>query len=98
MIFWLLYNLGYRRSRKPLTYAQIALHAHMKRSTVQTAVKRFEQKLPREFDSKLAGHFLRVAAELGLGYNMTYNKLSELGYVPPRKREIDGFDDLNHLT
>lgn len=97
MAWWLWHNVGHRERNKTLSYREIADIAHIQRSSIQTAVGRFDRKLRNKLDGKLLERLLRTSQSLGLGYNITYQALVERGLVPSREREIDAFDELDKL-
>ena len=97
MIWWLWYNVGHKEHKKTLSYGEIASAVGIPRSTIQTAVGRFNRKLRENLDGKLLERLLLTASSVGLGNNLTYNTLVDRGFVPRREREIDGLDELDKL-
>jgi len=97
MIWWLLKNVGYHRWKRQLSFGEIAHLSKKSRSTVSTAVKRFDDKLHENLDNKLLERLLMTAGHLRLGHNLTYNVLASRGLVPHRERGIDSFDELDRL-
>jgi hypothetical protein len=97
MTWWLWRNVGHLQYRRTLSYGRIAGIAHAPRSSIQTSVERFDQKLKDKLDGKMLEKLLRASNNLGLGLNMTYNTLVSQGLAPAREREIDGFDELDKL-
>jgi hypothetical protein len=97
MVWWLWHNVGHKDQKRKLSYNDIAEIAGTSRSSVQTAIKRFDDKLKNNLDQYLLGQLLQISQRLGLGYNLTYRALVQKGVVPDRERDIDGFDDLDKL-
>ena len=97
MIWWLWYYVGRKEHKKTLSYGEIADAAGIPRSTIQTAVGRFNRKLREKLEGKLLERLLLTANSIGIGDNLTYNTLANLGLVTKREREIDGFDELNTI-
>jgi hypothetical protein len=97
IVWWLWHNIGYPKKKYTLSYKVIAEIAGTSKSSVQTAVERFDKKIKGAMEPHLLGQLLRIAGNLGLGTNKTYNALAKKGLVPARKRGIDGFDDLDKL-
>lgn len=97
MSWWLWRKVGHRDVKRVLTYGEIADIAGASRSTIQTAVARFNRQLKDNMDRHLLGRLLRTAARIGLGHNLAYQALREQGLVPARERGIDSFDDLDNL-
>jgi hypothetical protein len=97
MIWWLWHNVGHPEKRTTLTYRTIADIAGTSRSSIQTAVERFDKIIKTKMEAQLLGRLLRIAGSLGIGANQTYHALFKKRLVPARKRDIDGFDDLDKL-
>ncbi len=97
MTWWLWHNVGRRQYRRKLSYGQIANITQVQRSSIQSAVGRFDRKLRDKLDGKLLERLLHTYHSLGLGYNMTYQTLVRQGLAPPRERGIDSFDELDKL-
>jgi len=97
MKWWLYHNVGHPEDNRTLSYREIADIEAIPRSSIQTTIAQFNHKLREKLDGKLLGRMLLTANSLGLGNNLTYNTLANLGFVPKRDREIDGFDELNKL-
>ena len=97
ILWWLRHNIGDGAGRRPLSYAEIGRESGADRSTVQSAIQAFEDKLKRDITPDLLGTILRTATHLKLDINLVYNHLVDKGMVPRRKREIDDFDDLYRL-
>ena len=97
IIWWLWKNVGHHRRKRKLSYGEIADTIKEPRSTVSTAVIRFDNKLKGSMDNKLLERLLLTAGYLHLGHNLTYNVLASRGLVPYRSREIDSFDQLDKL-
>lgn len=96
MIWWLWYNVGHKENKKTLSYGKIANIGDTSRSSIQTAIGLFNKKLRNKLDGKLLERLLMTANSVGLGNNLTYNTLADLGLVTKREREIDGFDILDN--
>jgi hypothetical protein len=97
MMWWLWKNVGYHKRKGTISYGEIAQLTKVSRSTVSTAVKRFDNKLHNKLDNKLLERLLLTAGHLRLGHNLTYNVLASRSLVPHRAREIDSFDQLDRL-
>lgn len=97
MTCWLWYKVGHNEYKRPLSYGEIANIEGVPRSSVQTAIGRFNRRLKEKLTGKLLGSVLVIASSLGLGNNLTYNTLVDLGLVPKRERELDSFDELDKL-
>jgi hypothetical protein len=95
MTYWLWHHIGRMQTNQKLSYGQIALITKLPRSTIQSAVSKFDRKLREKLDNKLLERILRTGRDLGLGYNLIYQALVKQNLVPPR--EIDGFDSLGTL-
>jgi hypothetical protein len=67
------------------------------RSTIQSAVEAFDDRLRNKLNRQMLGQFLMYAEEMGLGTNMVYRNLADKGLVPRRESDIDSFDDLFKL-
>ena len=97
IMWWLLHNLPQERDTTPLSYSDISKLLNVPRSTIQTVVKRFDDRVNKSLDNKLLARILLIGSNLGHDYNTVYNMLAERDLVPVREREIDGFDDLESL-
>jgi hypothetical protein len=97
MVWWLWRNVGHEDEKRTLSYREVADIAGNPRSSIQTAVERFDRMLENNMDRHLLGRLLRTAGSIGLGYNLTYKTLAQRGLVPTRERQIDSFDDLDKL-
>ena len=97
MVWWLWRNVGHKDEKRPLSWREIADIAGTSRSSIQTAVERFNRTLKDNMDRHLLGRLLSTGGSIGLGYNLVYKALVKQGLVPAREREIDGLDDLDNL-
>jgi len=97
VLWWLVHNVGGGAGRGTLSYGDISRLSRVDRSTAQSAIQAFEDKLKREITPGLLGTILRTATDLKLDVNLVYNHLADKDIVPHRKREIDSFDILDSL-